>query len=296
MCRLYAMFANEPTRVDCELVRAQNDLMQQACADVTQRSAPVGWGAVCYSKRHASRLPTIVRHHKASCDLATFSQTVADVYVDSIVTHVRAATVGSVSSLNAHPFTHDEWTFAHYGTIPNFETLAGSMTAELDEHHTNCRLGDTDSELFFLWLLCMLERRGLNSDNIPERSDQTRDVLAEAVATLADRCLANRAITSKPDDVRLNFVLTNGDVTFACRWNNPLFGLVRADVRECELCGLPHVHEHKQGDYRAVLFASDVVTGEPWHAFPNHSLTYVSPNLTYTTESISQERLQRNES
>lgn len=30
MCRLFAMSANEPTRVECSLVHAQNALMQQS--------------------------------------------------------------------------------------------------------------------------------------------------------------------------------------------------------------------------------------------------------------------------
>ena len=33
MCRLYAMRANEPTRVECSLVHAQNALMQQSQGD-----------------------------------------------------------------------------------------------------------------------------------------------------------------------------------------------------------------------------------------------------------------------
>ena len=44
MCRLYAMRANEPTRVECSLVHAQNALMQQSQLDAEGLVHGHGWG------------------------------------------------------------------------------------------------------------------------------------------------------------------------------------------------------------------------------------------------------------
>ena len=48
MCRLYAMSANEPTRVECSLVHAQNALMQQSEQDAEGLMHGHGWGVADY--------------------------------------------------------------------------------------------------------------------------------------------------------------------------------------------------------------------------------------------------------
>ena len=44
MCRLYALRANEPTRVECGLVRSQNALMRQSQSDAEGDSQVEGRG------------------------------------------------------------------------------------------------------------------------------------------------------------------------------------------------------------------------------------------------------------
>ncbi len=49
MCRLYAMHANEPTRVECGLVKAQNALMAQSKSDMKGYAHGHGWGVADYN-------------------------------------------------------------------------------------------------------------------------------------------------------------------------------------------------------------------------------------------------------
>ena len=49
MCRLYAMHANEPTRVECGLVRSQNALMAQSKSDRQGVMHGHGWGVADYN-------------------------------------------------------------------------------------------------------------------------------------------------------------------------------------------------------------------------------------------------------
>jgi len=282
MCRLYAFLANEPTKVECSLVYAQNALLQQSRADQTGRAHADGWGIVCYDEDDRWGIPSTVKHHQAAFEEPHFSRSAEKIYSKSVVAHVRLGTVGNVSTLNAHPFTYDEWTFAHNGTIPAFDSVRQSMSRDMSEHHRNCRLGTTDSELFFLWLLSKLEANDLNSQNIAEQEDKARSVLIEAIASLAEDCHAR-----DPDEpAKLNFVLTNGKLLFACRWNNSLHQLVRQGVYDCEVCGIPHIHHSPSVDHRAVVIASEPISGEAWHEIPNYSLTYVSPNLTSVVDEI----------
>ena len=48
MCRLYAMRSNEPTRVECSLVNAQNALMRQSRGDREGLVHGHGWGVADY--------------------------------------------------------------------------------------------------------------------------------------------------------------------------------------------------------------------------------------------------------
>ena len=48
MCRLYGFRANEPTKVECTLVHAQNALMVQSREDLAGKSHANGWGLATY--------------------------------------------------------------------------------------------------------------------------------------------------------------------------------------------------------------------------------------------------------
>lgn len=71
------------------------------------------------------------------------------------VIHVRAATIGSLTTENTHPFKATlygrEWLFAHNGTIKDPDQLDVGMFKQE---------GDTDSELAFHFLMTRLERLG----------------------------------------------------------------------------------------------------------------------------------------
>ena len=112
-------------------------------------------------------------------------------------------------------------------------------------------------------------------------------MLSNAIVALAGKCHE-----AAPDAVaKLNFVLTNGHLMFACRWNSAMHIVVREDVYDCEICGIPHIHHNSDFDHRAVVIASEPITHERWNEIPNHSLMYVSPNLTCAVEPILDNKL-----
>lgn len=92
MCRLYAMHANEPTRVECGLVKAQNALMVQSQSDMKgyAHGHGHGWGVADYN----DGLPMIQKQIWATFQEEHFSRKAARVYARTAVAHVRRATVG----------------------------------------------------------------------------------------------------------------------------------------------------------------------------------------------------------
>lgn len=253
MCRLYAMHANEPTRVECGLVKSQNALMAQSKSDRMGYMHGHGWGVADYPEQ----VPKIEKQTWAAFHGEHFSRKASKIYARTVVAHVRRATVGPTSIENTHPFDHGRWIFAHNGTVPHFEEVRPIILAEIDPIHRNNIDGQTDSEHLFYYLMSLFLRH-------PETSlfDTVRAGLAQIVHWVHD---------IDPDAVPgLNIVLTDGDHMIGSRLNRSLVYLLRDHVFDCPICGRSHVHHEPNQDYRAIEIASEPVTQfDHWLEVPN---------------------------
>ncbi len=101
MCRLYSFRANKETKVECSLVHAQNATLLQSRSDSLGRAHPHGWGLAFSHNSH----PTVVRRAAAAFEDIHFNETVERIYTNTVVAHVRFATVGQPSLANCHPFS-----------------------------------------------------------------------------------------------------------------------------------------------------------------------------------------------
>ena len=210
MCHLYAFLANEPTQVECSLVAAQNERLRRNDQG-SDRPRASGWGVVCYDAQRRWRCPSLVKRTNAAIENTQFNPLAAATYSRAVVAHTRQATVGSNSTLNAHPFTFDEWTFAHHGTVPDFDKRAPHLESELSERFANCRLGETDSELLFLSILSRLHAEGLGGENLAQRSSDVIHTLVTMLESIAQGSDVDST------QLKLNFVLTNGEFLVAVR-------------------------------------------------------------------------------
>ena len=272
MCRLYGFLANEPTKVDCSLVYAQNALMQQSRVDESGLDHTDGWGIATYE----DGWPVVQKKTTAAYDCLMFSATAEKAYSKTIVAHIRHATVGQNSLENTHPFVFGRWTFAHNGTVAGFADLKDRMESETAPRFQSTRIGQTDSEQYFLWLISRLDEHGIGEDSIGN-TDEARvtGLLTDLVGDLYERCLA-----TKSDEMpRLNFILTNGEVMVACRWNHSLHMIERTGIYDCEICGIPHIHHSETVRHRAVGIASEPVSHENWRELSNQSIVMVNRNF-----------------
>ena len=278
MCRLYGFRANEPTKVECTLVHAQNALLVQSRSDLRGVSHTDGWGIACYSGAQ----PQVERRDAAAYDDVHFSETAERIYAHTVIAHVRRATVGGPSTLNTHPFRYRHWAFAHNGTVTAFEKIRAEMEQETSSALQRHRQGTTDSEQIFYWLLTRLEAAGIDPHRRGSELGVIGAVLADSVQRLASWC--DEAGTEEP--AKLNLLLTDGKLLVASRWNNTLHRVERIGVHDCEICGIPHVH-HQQGQrYRAVVVASEPISDEPWQAIPQGHLVSVDAESRLNTFAI----------
>jgi glutamine amidotransferase len=271
MCRLYAFRANEPTKVECSLVIAQNALLRQSRSDLRGVAHPDGWGIGCY----IDSVPRVERGESAAFADVRFSVTAERLYTRTVLAHVRLATVGGSSVLNTHPFVFGRWSFAHNGTVRGFERVAAEMEADIAPELLAERRGTTDSELTFYWLLTRLRAAGVDLDNRGPDLAQILDQLADSLCALDGICRSSGA----QEPAKLNFVLTDGELLVASRWRNSLHLLCRDGVRDCQICGIPHVQHEPSIAYRATIVASEPISAEPWQEIPDPGLVGIDADL-----------------
>jgi predicted glutamine amidotransferase len=262
MCRLYGLHANEETKVECSLVHAQNSLMAQSKQDLSGYSHGHGWGVATYP----DGMPEISKQAWAAYHGEHFRDAAARTYSRTVLAHVRRATVGDPGMANTHPFTYAQWAFAHNGTIPNFDLVRPKLLDGMSETHRNLIKGNTDSEHMFHFLMSRHEE-----DLSRPIFDIVKDGAREVVAWCQE--------VDPEKGIGLNILLSDGNLFVGTRWGRTLHHVVRHGIRDCEICGFPHIHHDPKMDYRAVVVASEPITHEVWTEIPDQSAYYISPDF-----------------
>jgi glutamine amidotransferase len=235
MCRLFGVRADHPVDLRRALTTGPRPFHRLG------EKHPHGWGIGWYDHGRAH-----VRHEAHSAAHSPeFPAAAAQVRSSLVVAHVRKATCGEVSAANCHPFRHHNWLFAHNGSIER-----ESLYARLDPEHRDAIRGQTDSEVFFHWLLQNIEQTG----SVPQG-------LRQAVAVVT-------SFTS------LNFVLTDGAVLYAYR-----------DATQQEEYYSLFSLRHTSGGGppvtgAAVLVCSEQLTDDAWNEIPMGRLLTIAADLT----------------
>ena len=274
MCRLYGFMANEPTKVECSLVHAQNALMEQSRMDQAGLVHGHGWGVA----EHPDGVPFVEKQVWAAYHGEHFKKTAARVYAKNVIAHVRRATVGPASIENTHPFVHGVWLFAHNGTVPNFDQVRERLLVELDTLHRTEIGGSTDSEHVFRYLMTLWEHE-------PERP------LMETLRTGVEHIIAWCREIDPDRAISLNLLWTDGRQLVGSRLNRTLWYLERDGIVPCEICGEPHVHHDPKQHYRAVEIASEPITHENWLQVPNGTVFTVDPDFRLHIEPLGSEAI-----
>lgn len=269
MCRLYALKASEPTRVECSLVHAQNALMAQSTGDAEGLVHGHGWGVADY----ADGVPLIEKQTWAAFHGEHFAKKAARVYAHTVVAHIRRATVGIQSIENTHPFEYGRWIFAHNGTVPNFMKVRDRMIPEVDPMLRNDIKGTTDSEHIFYYLLSLHMRQP-----------------ATPLVDIVTRGLRQIVRWSHEIDptrkIGLNIILTDGNSLVGSRLGRTLWHLERDLEFECPICNKSHVHHEVEADYKAVEVASEPLSDENWRELPDGVVFSVDEDYYLLTQSI----------
>jgi glutamine amidotransferase len=280
MCRLYGLQATHPTRPACELLEAQNALIQQSRKDARGLSNPHGWGM-----GHVANGTTgCFRQVQPASESTDYREEALRTEGTTVLAHVRRATVGDPEHANTHPFRHGAALLIHNGHVPAFDAVRPRLLDRLSEERRSFVRGRTDSEHVFALLLQVRDEHP--DEPLPAVTRRaTRQVQswvraadAGATVTPSDADFGALAHDDLVDILGLNLLWTDGHALAGARLNRTLWALERTAPPTCSVCGRPHAHPPEDAAYRSTTLASERLTDEDWRAVPNGSVFRVDPD------------------
>lgn len=258
MCRLFGLLANKEVGVEFSFLRADKPWRSLG------KSNPHGWGIGYYDNGKAM----LFKQPISAADDQEFSNKAKNVRSKILISHVRRSTQGVKKEENTHPFVYGDWIFAHNGNID----IKEKIKTKLFDDFKNDIKGDTDSEVFFYWLL-----QNINEANIIEGIKKSIEYIEE-----------NKGHNTSS----LNFLLTNGKQLYAFRQAfisedyYSLFYLVRDPGKNKFQDFISNdtkqlIRSKMLKDEKAILICSEkLTTDEKWRLIPNGTLFVVNEDLS----------------
>lgn len=232
MCRLFGLMSKNTTDVRSWMLDAKRPFVDWS--DVHCH----GWGIAWY-ENGALRLE---REPIPAGKSEKFLETSKNSRSRAFVCHLRKATCGALTESNSQPFRSGNWVFGHNGTVDR-EHLLPQLTEV-----RQAREGETDSEVYFLWLLQNLKAGGV--EGLRRGIDEVR----------------MREFTA------LNFVLSDGHTIYAYWEQSPSAKPPYESYYQ--------LYYSKSGDpTETIVVCSERLDDRRWLEIPHRSLMIVSEQL-----------------
>jgi len=219
---------------------------------------PHGWGIAFYPDESAQVLKEPIKTRNS--ELCQFISKYEQIRSKIIIAHVRLSSGSPVAHKNTHPFHRElhgrEFVFAHNGTLNNYEVLRTGRF---------CRVGDTDSEYAFCFLLNCISERLVSLSWTPEEYEWLHNRLLEVNEFGSFNCLLS-------DGKRLFCYRDMGgynDLRFIHR-KSP-FGSIRLLDQDFEV----DLAGQKRATQRGYVVATRPLTNEIWHEFREGELVVI---------------------
>lgn len=254
MCRLLGMIAN----VNVDFKFSLSNFSQFA------ENNPDGYGIGWYEKGKPKVMKEPISALKSENFIKISHQATSTIFI----CHVRKATKGNRKIENCHPFNYEQWLFAHNGSIDNSENLKELLK---DKYKKEIK-GETDSEVFFYWILQNIEETQNDIDGIEH---------------------SIKYIYKNHKFSGLNFILSNGKKLYAFRYSSKktnyysLFWLKRdPEISKFQTSTLESkeigvlIESKKLNHEKAIIVCSERLTQvENWEPIKLGALLIVSKDL-----------------
>lgn len=276
MCRLFGFRSVFSSKVHKSLIGAENALIHQS------EEHPDGWGVTYYVAGN----PHLIKTADSAFADSLFQHVFGVVSSETVIAHLRKATLGDHSIINTHPFQYGSWVFAHNGNIKDFHLCKGKLHARVADKLKKYILGQTDSELIFYLILTFLEETSganLHTPDIPMdalvgASQQTINFITSIAGAL------QTDDTGPNTENFLTFLITNGQTMLAHQGGKSLYYSVHKNrcserdscpffIKACE-------NESRGGKVSHLLFSSEALQGENvWRPMQMHQIVGIDAQM-----------------
>jgi predicted glutamine amidotransferase len=284
MCRLIAYIGN-PLLLDDVLYKPKNSLIQQSihAQDVDQPLNGDGFGLGWYNP-DIDLIPGVFRSIQPAWNDQNLQFLATKIRSNCFFAHVRAASKGSVSLANCHPFQYQQYLFMHNGDIGDFTKIKRLLRRQLTDETYNWIQGQTDSEHFFALYLDIINKQQLHFT-----ADNAAQVLRQTIHTV-DTLLTEHQ-SDQPDYI--NAVVSDGKSMVAVRYISDLKEKSPTLFYACGSHyefhkGICHLHPQGEGPNGAVLIASEKLSNHTadWHEVPVNHMLLVYADLSFAIQPI----------
>lgn len=280
MCRLFGFRSVIHSQVHDSLVHADNALGVQSTDN------PDGWGVSYY----VGPSPHIIKSEKTALSDNIFKKVSGVVSAQTVLAHIRKATLGSLNILNTHPFQYGNWTFAHNGNVKNFDKVKDKIIEGISPEFRRFVLGTTDSELIFYYILSVLST-DINLHEPHVRIKPVFKALTEAMSQLKEIVGDfNFDEDAPPTDNFITFILTNGEVMVGFNGGKKLYYSTyknRCSERDtCPSFSKECEAPSTSGYINHLIFSSEPLSGENvWIELEHHELIGVDAKMKIQKDS-----------
>ncbi len=217
---------------------------------------PDGWGVAYY----VDGSPHLTKSPRAAFGDQLFQRVSGVVASETVLAHVRKATVGDINVLNCHPFQHGRWTFAHNGEVKDFPGTVDKIREAIAPKLRRYVLGTTDSEALFFLFLTRLSQYGELSAKLG--LDAVVPALRDTVKQIREICDGDK----EEERALLTFLVTDGTCMAAHQGGKELyFSTHKTRCSDRDICPnlSPECEAPTQtGRVNHLLFSSEPLQGE----------------------------------
>ena len=202
MCRFAAYFGHEEIVLDELLSKPKNSLIKQSheAREGIHGINADGFGLAWYNF-DISPAPGIFKSTQPAWNDNNLIHISQKIKSPCFLAHVRASTIGDVNQNNCHPFSFEEYSMVHNGTIRNFEKYKKRLIDSIEENLFLQIKGNTDSECFFFLIMHFLRQKNNLVLSVKKAINW--------IANIQENC---------DGFSRINIVITNGNELMATRF------------------------------------------------------------------------------
>ncbi len=282
MCRFVA-YLGKPIFADELLLNPKNSLLNQSHhaqeSDMTVNGDGFGIGWYNHARR---KEPALFRSIRPAWNDENLSYNASMILTNCLLAHIRAATQGSVSIQNSHPFQYEEFLMMQNGGIVGFNKIKRTLINRLDEDLFQWIQGQTDTQyIFSLFMTLAAELKQKKGSKLS--FDDLLTCLSATFAEIED--MKYKAQIEEPS--LYNLVFTNGKELLATRYSTrpemDTRSLYIASHAECYMSDTGHMaFQPLPKDENAVLISSEALSEDKnlWKEVPENHCIFVKDDLS----------------